>query len=477
MFRVVGASAPIHAAISIPCFIARFRSRLPVPTNDSLWELAAVACRRRAVVSLIHRNPALDWNIMPLPIDQLFQSLRRNGVARFMEHFFALYPDTHMKDMTVDTAGPGREIEIQGRRVINFGSDSFLGLDRDERVQDAIAQGIRRWGTHNGGSRAFTSVRANVEAEEKIAAWLGTEAALIYPSVTLANAGAIPGLVTRADIIVADEYAHNSIHEGIKIAKANGTRTFTFRHNDPDHLEEVLIAARPYKHALIAIDGVYSMSGQLPPLKDLQRIAINNDAILYVDDAHGTGVLGAHGRGTVYDTLGNYDNLFVIGSLSKAFSCLGGFIGCRADFQRLLKIRSNSYIFGGPVAPCYLEGVSAVVDILMSDEYAEIKNRLEANVNQMVAGIANLGLIVLGGLTPIVSFLVGDEEATLRAGWYLFERGYYVQSVTFPAVPYHAGVIRIQVNANHDAGQIAGLLGALKQLRETIPLPEARQAA
>jgi len=239
----------------------------------------------------------------------------------------------------------------------------------------------------------------------------------------------------------------------------------------------VLIAARPYKHALIAIDGVYSMSGQLPPLKDLQRIAINNDAILYVDDAHGTGVLGAHGRGTVYDTLGNYDNLFVIGSLSKAFSCLGGFIGCRADFQRLLKIRSNSYIFGGPVAPCYLEGVSAVVDILMSDEYAEIKNRLEANVNQMVAGIANLGLIVLGGLTPIVSFLVGDEEATLRAGWYLFERGYYVQSVTFPAVPYHAGVIRIQVNANHDAGQIAGLLGALKQLRETIPLPEARQAA
>jgi len=464
----------VSATGGVPFPLVEFFSRLPgqgpiVPTDSSA---VRPKVRRREFTPT-----RLDQYNMALPIDHLFQSLRRNGVARFMEHFFSLYPDTHMKDMTVDAAGPGREIEILGRRVINFGSDSFLGLDRDERVQDAIARGLSRWGTHNGGSRAFTSVRANVEAEEKIAAWLGMEAALIYPSVTLANAGAIPGLVTRSDIIVADEYAHNSIHEGIKIAKANGSRTYTFRHNDADHLEETLKSARPYKHALITIDGVYSMSGQLPPLKDIHRIALDNDAILYVDDAHGTGVLGSHGRGTVYDNLGTYDNLFVIGSLSKAFSCLGGFIGCQADFHRLLKIRSNSYIFGGPVAPCYLEGVCTVVDILMSDEYALLKSRLDANVRHLVTGIEALDLIVLGGLTPIVSFLVGDEEATLRAGWFLFERGYYVQSVTFPAVPYHAGVIRIQVNANHEAGQIDGLLGALKQLRGHVPLPGMQRAA
>lgn len=415
----------------------------------------------------------MDPRIMSLPIDDLHQSLRTSGVARFFEHFEALFPNTHMKDLVVDAGGPGREVEIQGRRVVNFGSDSFLGLDLDRRVKDSIIRGVEKWGTHNGTSRAFASVRANVEAEEKIAHWLGTEASLIYPSVTLANAGAIPGLVTKSDVIVADEYAHNSIHEGNKIARASGTRVISFKHNDLNSLADTLKSARPYKHALITIDGVYSMSGALPPLKQMHALALENDAVLYVDDAHGTGVMGTHGRGTVLDNAGTYDNLFVVGSLSKAFSCLGGFVGCTKAFQRLLKIRSNSYIFGGPVAPCYLEAVCTVVDILMSDEYEQISKRLQSNLQQLVQAAKQLGLMVLGGLTPIISILVGDEEATLCAGKFLFERGFYVQSVTFPAVPYRSGVIRIQINANHTSEQITGLVEALKDLCEAIPLPGA----
>jgi 7-keto-8-aminopelargonate synthetase-like enzyme len=413
---------------------------------------------------------------MSLPIDDLDRSLRRTGVARFVEHFQSLFPDEHMKDLVVDAAGPGREVEILGRRVINFGSDSFLGLDRDPRVHGAIVRGLAKWGSHNGSSRMFTSVRANVEAEEKIAAWLGMEAALIYPSVTLANAGAIPGLVTKSDIVVADEYAHNSIHEASKVAKANGSRTYCFRHGDPDHLAKILNSARPYKHALIAVDGVFSMSGQLPPLNDLHRVALQNDAVLYVDDAHGTGVLGSNGRGSVYDNLGTYENVFVIGSLSKAFSCLGGFVGCPKQFQQLLKIRSNSYIFGGPVAPCYLEAVCTVIDILTSPDYAILKSRLQTNLDLLIEGIGQLGLVVLGGLTPIVSILVGDEETTLKAGLFLFERGFYAQSVTFPAVPYHAGVIRVQVNANHEPAQIADLVGAFRELRDRVPMPDQPRA-
>jgi glycine C-acetyltransferase len=413
---------------------------------------------------------------MSLPIDDLDRSLRRTGVARFVEHFQSLFPDEHMKDLVVDATGPGREVEILGRRVINFGSDSFLGLDRDPRVHGAIVRGLAKWGSHNGSSRMFTSVRANIEAEEKIAAWLGMETALIYPSVTLANAGAIPALVTKSDIVVADEYAHNSIHEANKVAKANGSRTYCFRHGDPDHLAEILRSARPFKHALIAVDGVYSMSGQLPPLKDLHRIALQNDGILYVDDAHGTGVLGSNGRGSVYDNLGTYENVFVIGSLSKAFSCLGGFVGCPKPFQQLLKIRSNSYIFGGPVAPCYLEAVSTVIEILNSPDYAILKSRLQTNLDLLIEGIGQLGLVLLGGLTPIVSILVGDEETTLKAGRFLFERGFYVQSVTFPAVPYHAGVIRIQVNANHEPAQIADLVNAFRELRDRVPMPDQPRA-
>src|SRR5262249_55717500 len=154
------------------------------------------------------------------------------------------------------------------------------------------------------------------------------EAVLIYPSVTLANTGAIPGLVGRQDVLGVDEQAHNSIQEGAKIAKANGTRGLTFSHCDPIALDRVLSSRAPYHGGLAAVGGVYSMSGPLPPLAELNAVARRHNAVLYIDDAHGTGVLGTRGRGTVLDALGSYDNTFVIGSLSKAFSCMGGFIGC-----------------------------------------------------------------------------------------------------------------------------------------------------
>ncbi|HEV3256923.1 MAG TPA: pyridoxal phosphate-dependent aminotransferase family protein, partial [Gemmataceae bacterium] len=372
------------------------------------------------------------------PMQQLAQVLRQNGLIRFIEHFAELFPDTHLKDVVVDESSPNRHIVVDRHEVVNFGSDSFLGLDQDPRVQEAVVRGIERWGTHNGASRAFSCVRANIEAEDKLARWLGTEAALIYPSVTLANMGAIPGLVSRPDLLVVDQHAHNSIQEGAKIAKANGVPVLTFGHCDPVALEQVLRSAPPYRCALVAIDGVYSMSGALPPLAELNEVALRHNAVLYVDDAHGTGVLGSHGRGTVLGALGNYDNAFVIGSLSKAFSCAGGFIGCTEEFKLLLKMRSNTYIFGGPVPPAYLEAIGTVCDILASHEYDELIARLRDNLERLTVGATRLGLSVLGGETPIISVLVGDEADTLKAGHFLFEKGFYVQSVTFPAVPYHA---------------------------------------
>jgi 7-keto-8-aminopelargonate synthetase-like enzyme len=405
------------------------------------------------------------------PMQKLAQAMRQHGLVRFVEHFAQLFPSCHLKDLVVDELGPHREMAVNGHRLINFGSDSFLGLDQDPRVKAAICQGVERWGTHNGTSRAFASVRANEEAERKLASWLGTETTLIYPSVTLANMGAIPGLVGKRDVIIVDEHAHNSIHEGARIAKANGVPVLSFSHCDPVDLERVFRGAGNYRVAVVAIDGVYSMSGALPPLAGLNDVARQHNAVLYVDDAHGTGVLGRQGRGTVLDALGNYDNTFVIGSLSKAFSCFGGFVGCTEQFKRLLKMRSNTYIFGGPVPPAYLEGICTVCDILSSPEYDILSARLHGNVQHLTQGAVGLGLAVLGGQTPIVSVLVGDEAATLSAGSFLYDRGYYVQSVTFPAVPYHAGVLRIQVNANHLPEAIDGLLEALEALKHFTPLP------
>jgi 7-keto-8-aminopelargonate synthetase-like enzyme len=408
---------------------------------------------------------------MDVPMQQLAKALRQNGLIRFIEHFAALFPEAHLKDLIVDELGPHREMQVNGRQVINFGSDSFLGLDQDPRVREALVRGVQKWGTHNGASRAFSSVRANADAEAKLARWLGTEAVLIYPSVTLANMGAIPGLVGRQDLLVVDEHAHNSIQEGAKIAKANGVRLASFSHCNPHDLDRLLRASSPYRCAVVAIDGVYSMTGALPPLRELNDVARKHQAVVYVDDAHGTGVLGTKGRGTVLDALGDYTNTLVVGSLSKAFSCFGGFIGCTEEFKLLLKMRSNTYIFGGPVPPPYLDAICTVCDILSSAEYEVLKTRLQERLRQLTTGACDLGLAVLGGETPIISILVGDEADTLRAGNFLFEHGYYVQSVTFPAVPYHEGVLRIQINANHRPDAVAGLLRTLAALRKTIPLP------
>jgi 7-keto-8-aminopelargonate synthetase-like enzyme len=410
-------------------------------------------------------------------MQKLAKVLRQNGLIRFVEHYAELFPTNHLKDLVVDEIGPDRKIRVAGRTVVNFGSDSFLGLDQDPRVQESLIKGTRKWGTHNGASRAFASVRANVVAEDKLARWLGTEASLIYPSVTLANLGAIPGLVGKQDLLVVDEHAHNSIQEGAKIAKSNGTRVVNFSHCDPLDLDRVLKAAKPYRMALVAMDGVYSMSGALPPLVHLNKVCQRQDAVLYVDDAHATAVMGSHGRGTVLDALGSYDNAFTIGSLSKGFSCMGGFVGCTEEFKLLLKMRSNTYIFGGPVAPSYLEAVCTVCDILMSSEYEQLIGRLRRNCRQLVEGLRRLGLAVLGGETPIISVLVGDEADTLNAGSILFDRGYYVQSVTFPAVPYHGGVLRVQVNANHSQASMDGLLNAFDSLKRDIRMPGPQEVS
>jgi 7-keto-8-aminopelargonate synthetase-like enzyme len=414
-----------------------------------------------------------------LPMHNLADAMRQHGLVRFVEHFAEQFPHCHLKDLVVDYLGPNREMEVNGHRVINFGSDSFLGLDQDPRVQQAVRDGLKRWGTHNGASRAFSSVQTNAEAEEKLARWLGTEAVLIYPSVTLANMGAIPGLVSRRDLLVVDEHAHNSIQEATKIAQSNGVRLLTFSHSSAGDLERLLASAGTYRIAVAAIDGVYSMSGALPPLRELNEVCLRRNAVLYVDDAHGTGVLGCLGRGTVLDALGSYDNALVVGSLSKAFSCFGGFIGCPQSFKQLLKVRSSTYIFGGPVPPPYLDAICVVCDILTSSEYEHIRGRLQDNLCLLTTGTARMGLAVLGGQTPIISILVGDEEATLNAGHFLFEHGFYVQSVTFPAVPYHAGLLRIQVNANHLPTSIQGLLNALGELndRMALPGPDALRAA
>ena len=170
--------------------------------------------------------------------------------------------------------------------------------------------------------------------------------------------------------------------------------------------------------------------------------------------------------------LGSLDNVLMVGSLSKAFSCLGAFVTCDKQLKRMLKIRSSTFIFGGPVPPPYLAAICAVCDLIESAEYDDIIERLQSRVRRLVDGIRLLGIGMTGGEGAVVSVTVGDIEETLKAGKWLFDRGFFVQSATYPAVPLMGGILRIQINANHSIEAIDNLLNALDDLRIEFKLAE-----
>ena len=398
---------------------------------------------------------------MTTALDRLSADLNAQPLVRYFRGLMTGQPDLHMKDQTVEAVGPDRRIKMRGRWVVNFGTDSSLGFDTDPRIQDALRDGVTRWGAQIGSSRAFSQTASNREAEVLLAEWMGTEDALLYPSVTLANHGALPALAGRRDAIAVDQYAHHCVHTGAKLAGAHGARVGTFAHNDPDALEHTLKSLRPYRTAVVAVDGVYSMTGTLPRLAEFREVARRHDAILYVDDAHATGLLGDHGRGTVQGALGDYADTLVVGSLSKAMSCAGGFVACPERVRLPLAIRSGPIIFGGPVPPMYLDAICVAVRIVRSGEYAVLRGRLTANVRRFVDGLTAAGVPATGGVSAIVAVPVGDEGATLRAGKAVFDAGYYVQSVVFPAVPHRAGLLRVQLSTTHHAEDIAGLVAAV----------------
>ena len=409
-------------------------------------------------------------------VENLIDRLKRDRLTRLALMFLEHCSEIHLKDLVIDEMDDRRRVVIGGHELTNFGSDSFLGLDRDLRVQKAMIEAVDCWGTHNGASRAFSSVELCTRAEQRLAQWLGVEDTLIFPSVTLANVGLIPALAGDGDLLVVDRLSHDSIQQGAKIAAANGALVKELHPCHAETLDGMLEGERE-GGCVVAVDGVYSMTGKIPPLVELDETVRRHGGILYVDDAHGTAVVGERGRGAAHMALGSLDGALVVGSLSKAFSCMGAFVTCTHELKGLLKLRSSTFIFGGPVPPPYLAAVCAVCDIIESPEYDELIGRLRSRTRRLTEGIRSLGLPVLGDHSPIVSVTIGDIEQTLEAGKWLFDRGYYVQSATYPAVPINAGLLRIQVNANHSVEAIDGLLIALEDLREEFNLPVSGSAA
>jgi glycine C-acetyltransferase len=416
---------------------------------------------------------------MPQGLEPLTERLSRHKVTRLALSFLDANAGMHLKDLLIDSVTDDRRVVIDGHTVWNFGSDSFLGLDRHPRVHDAIRSALPEWGAHNGASRAFSSPVLVDEAEEKLSRWLGVADTFIFPSVTLANIGLLPAVTQPGDLLVIDRESHDSVHQGARLAAAAGARVEELATPEPRSLEAIVSRCRGAGGVMLAIDGVYSMSGKTPPLAELDATIRGLGGVMYVDDAHGTGVMGPRGRGAAAAALGTLDDVLMIGSLSKAFSCLGGFVTCTPELKTVLKIRSSTFIFGGPVPPPYLAAVSAVCDIMMSPEYDLLLDALHTRIARFTSGLDTLGVVHHGAGAAIVSLVVGDLEKTLDVGRRLFDRGYYAQSATYPAVPIHGGLLRVQINANHPLEAIDGFLNAIADVwRETrLPLRPPRAAA
>ncbi len=387
-----------------------------------------------------------------------------------------------MLDAVIDEQR-GREIRIGDRWLTDWASCNYLGFDLDEEIIAAIPDYLARWGTHPSWSRLLGNPRLYAEIEEEMVALLGCEDVLLLPTITQIHMSVIPVLAGQGTIFL-DGRAHKTIYDGAMVAAGYGATVFRFRHNDHEHLEEMIRILEPAKPWLIALDGVNSMTGNAPDLAAFERIAQEYDALLYVDDAHGFGVIGERSpdEPCPYGVKGNslfrhqnvsYDKAVLVGGLSKAYSSLLAFLALPTQLKEALKVLAPPYLYSGPspVASLASTQVGLMVNRKRGDQYRADIWRKTARI---LGALRDLGIKTPNesGL-PIIEILLVDHQEIDLAGRFLFERGIYLTMAAFPLVPKHEVGFRVQVTAANSDAQVDHLIKVLAALREQFALQQA----
>jgi 8-amino-7-oxononanoate synthase len=359
----------------------------------------------------------------------------------------------------------GTEVVIDGRRILMIGSNNYLGLTTDPRVRQASIEAVRRYGTSCTGSRFLNGTLAlHKELEARLAAFVDKPAALVFSTGYQVNVGTISGLVERGDVVVADKDDHASIVDGCMLALGETRR---FNHNDLGHLERVLSGIDTDAGVLVVVDGVYSMGGDLAPLPELIPVVKKHGARLMVDDAHSLGVMGG-GRGTAahFDVTPDVD--LIMGTFSKSFASLGGFIAGDEDVIHYIQHHARSLIFSASMPASNVAAVMAALDI-METEPARVQ-RLWQVTERMRSGLKAMGFNMGPSVTPIIPIIVGDRERTLIAWKMAFEAGLYTNPVFAPAVPPDRGLLRTSYMATHTDEQIDRALNILGDVGRQLGL-------
>jgi len=353
---------------------------------------------------------------------------------------------------TVDGQGP--QVHLDGRPLLLLCSNNYLGIANHPALTDAALAAIRRYGVGSGASRLVSgTLPPHQLLEERLAEFKGTEAALLFNSGYAANTGILQGLLGPDDLVFSDSLNHASIIDGCRLSQA---RTVVYPHADMQALRSLMEQARPGRKGrwLIVTDGVFSMDGDLAPLYELCRIKDDNDALLMVDDAHGTGVLGKHGRGTAehLDCLDRID--LHMGTLGKGLGCAGAYLAADRTVIEALINSSRSFIFSTSLPPAIPAAALAALDLVASAEGADLRRRLERNRALFVEQLAAEGLDLLGSRTQIVPILTRQPAVTMAMSERLLQLGIFLQGIRPPTVPEGMCRLRATVMATHSPAEL-----------------------
>lgn len=343
------------------------------------------------------------------------------------------------------------EVIINGKKVLMFGSNCYTGLVNHPKVKEAAIAAIKKYGTGCAGSPFLNgTLDIHKELEARLAAYVGKEDAMIYSTGFGVNLGVVSTLTGREDYILLDEQDHASIIEGRRLSFSQYLK---YKHNDMESLEAQLKKCDPDKVKLIATDSVFSMEGDVANLPEIVRLAKKYNATVMVDEAHGIGVFGKGGRG-VCDHFGVSDDVdLIMGTFSKSFASLGGFIATDKEITNFLRHHSRSYIFTASITPASTAAVMAALDIMESEP--EIQENLWKVTNFALDGFRQMGCEIGNTSTPIIPLYIRDNFKTFKITRDLFDEGVFVNPVVSPAVAPHDTLIRFSLMATHTQEQVA----------------------
>jgi glycine C-acetyltransferase len=360
-------------------------------------------------------------------------------------------------------------VEMEGRgEVLVLSSNNYLGLANHPRVVEAGIDGLRKYGAGTGSVRFICGTfAAHHELEAEIADFLGTEAALSYVSCWTANEAVIPSLTDANTVILSDALNHASIIDAIRLSKP--ARKTVYKHADMGHLRSELEQCKPGQRKLVITDGVFSMEGDLAPLPDIVELAEKHDAVVIVDDSHGTGVVGKTGRGAAehYGLEGKVD--VITSTLGKALGgAAGGFVGSSAAVCDILAQRSRPQLFSNALPPTVACSAREAIRVLRED--AGLVERLHSNVRYFRERISAAGFKPLEGHAAIVPIIVGDTAFAIRISRRLLDHGIFVTGFGYPVVPEGTARIRVQISAAHTEAHLDRAVAAIAEVGREVGL-------